>query len=236
MLFACEPLARTPFHPGLKAGASWSFPGDNLRHGYGEEVGAFDVDAGGASDVEEGVTGIGDVTRGAHAHAGTTLGSPAGLLIRSAPDHTSLGSYPTWVVFTPSILPMTGWKVIESGLIHCALARQRSRQGGDTNMSVSTEWREGEAIVRPAGEVDLATAATVQAAILDAVARPDATIVIVDLTDVGFCDSSGISVLLRGRRAADDRGIGYHVTGANEMIRNILELTGVWPLLSTQTG
>jgi anti-sigma B factor antagonist len=104
------------------------------------------------------------------------------------------------------------------------------------SVSVATEWRGNEVTVRPVGEIDLATGGTLEAAILDAVAHPDAESVVVDLAGVGFLDSSGISTLLRGRRAADDRGIAFRVTGANGIVRNVLDVTGVWALLSAQTG
>jgi ABC-type transporter Mla MlaB component len=48
--------------------------------------------------------------------------------------------------------------------------------------------------------------------------------VIVDLSDVTFLDSSGISALLRGRRLADDTHPGYHVTGARGLVLTVLEL------------
>ena len=41
------------------------------------------------------------------------------------------------------------------------------------------------------------------------------TTVQVDLSGVRFLDSSGIALLLRGRRDADERAVGYRVTGAH---------------------
>jgi anti-anti-sigma factor len=54
----------------------------------------------------------------------------------------------------------------------------------------------------------------------------------VDLSAVRFLDSSGIRLLLIGRRAADERGVAYRVTGAQGIARQVLEMTGVWAHLS----
>jgi anti-sigma B factor antagonist len=108
--------------------------------------------------------------------------------------------------------------------------------GGGMSGPVVTEWHDGEVTVRPVGAVDLATAPALDAAIGAALAGDGATRLVVDLSEIGFLDSSGISSLLRGRRAAGDRGIGYQVVGANGIVHNVLEITGVWQLLSEPTG
>ena len=100
-------------------------------------------------------------------------------------------------------------------------------------MTVSIEVQDATAVVRVSGDVDLASSPTMQAAIADACRRPGTAEVVVDLADVPFLDSSGISALLQGRREALGRDLAYHVVGANPMIRSVLELTGVWPLLTT---
>jgi len=103
-------------------------------------------------------------------------------------------------------------------------------------ISVSSE-RTGDVItVRVAGDVDLATSLTVENAVLDAVAVDGVTAVQVDLSRVEFLDSSGVALLLKGRRAADRRGIAFRVTDAHGIPRQILELTGVWPHLVGESG
>jgi len=54
----------------------------------------------------------------------------------------------------------------------------------------------------------------------------------VDLAEVAFLDSSGIASLLKGRRIADGLGKAYWVTGATGIVREVLDLTGVWAHLS----
>ena len=99
-------------------------------------------------------------------------------------------------------------------------------------IEVSTERSDGLLTVAVAGDIDVATAPALEAAIVEAL---DATVgagLCVDLSRVNFLDSSGIAALLRGRRAADGRGVAYRVTGAYGIARQVLELTGVWAHLS----
>ncbi len=56
--------------------------------------------------------------------------------------------------------------------------------------------------------------------------------VVIDLSQVSFIDSTGIASLLRGRRLADAPPKPYHITGASGLVRQVLELTGVWAHLS----
>jgi anti-anti-sigma factor len=110
------------------------------------------------------------------------------------------------------------------------LAQQRM-VGGDVGVSITMERRDGATIVAVAGEIDIASGGQLEQEITAALADPGSGVV-VDLHGVTFLDSSGISVLLKGRRLADTRGVGYRVTGANNMVRQVLDLTGVWGHLS----
>jgi len=103
-------------------------------------------------------------------------------------------------------------------------------------VSMSTQRRDKTVTVGVAGEVDLAAGAAVEAAIVSAFADPDIDTVVVDLTAVTFLDSSGISVLLKGRRLAGERAVNFRVVGADGIVRKVLDLTGVWPLLSGESG
>ncbi len=95
-------------------------------------------------------------------------------------------------------------------------------------LSVSSE-RTGDVLtVTVSGEVDLSTGPAVDQAISDAVSADGVRAVHVDLTGVGFLDSSGIALLLKGRRDADERGVAYRVVGAHGITQQVLEMTGVW--------
>jgi anti-sigma B factor antagonist len=94
-------------------------------------------------------------------------------------------------------------------------------------VSVSTAEHDGLATVTVTGELDLAAAEIVTKAIDQEITATGTRAVDVDLSGTQFIDSSGISILLKGRRAADKTGVAYRVTGATGMVRQILSLTGV---------
>ena len=94
-------------------------------------------------------------------------------------------------------------------------------------VSVSTAEQDGLATVTVTGDLDLAAADIVTQAIHQEITATGTRAVNVELSGTQFIDSSGISILLKGRRAADQTGVAYRVTGATEMVRQILDLTGV---------
>jgi anti-anti-sigma factor len=86
----------------------------------------------------------------------------------------------------------------------------------------------GLAVVTATGEIDLATGDTLLNEIVTVLALAEVVDVVVDLSGVTFLDSSGIGVLVRGRRLADENGKGFRVDGGTAMVREVLQLTGLW--------
>lgn len=102
-------------------------------------------------------------------------------------------------------------------------------------LSVSTVWQDRVATVSLAGELDLAGRDRVEQAIAQAVHAEGTRSVLVDLSDLGFIDSSGIGMLLKGRRQADVAGVAYRVSAATGIVEQVLSLTGVLDHLTGQT-
>jgi anti-sigma B factor antagonist len=100
-------------------------------------------------------------------------------------------------------------------------------------LSVSIRQDAGRIIVVPVGELDLASVDSLAAQLAAAVDR-DPDRIEVDLSGVTFVDSVGIHVLLKGRRLAEASGKDYAVNGADGLVRQVLELTGVWNHLAGQ--
>ncbi len=102
--------------------------------------------------------------------------------------------------------------------------------------SVSRHRHGNVLTVAVTGDIDISVSAEVEAAVGDALTTDGVTEVRVDLSGVHFLDSSGITLLLRGRHLADRRGVGYQVTGADGFARQVLEMTGVWEHLTGDPG
>jgi anti-sigma B factor antagonist len=98
-------------------------------------------------------------------------------------------------------------------------------------LSLSSHRDAGTVTVAVYGDIDLTTVGQLEREIAGHVADDPAAIV-VDLAGAAFIDSAGINALLKGRRAADEHGLHFRVTGAGGLVRNVLELTGVWNHLS----
>jgi anti-sigma B factor antagonist len=101
-------------------------------------------------------------------------------------------------------------------------------------LSLSHHRDADAATVVARGDIDLSTVDELVNEIAAATAA-GVKAVVVDLSEVAFVDSAGISALLRGRRLADEHAAQFRVTGAAGLVREVLEMTGVWQHLSGQT-
>jgi anti-sigma B factor antagonist len=104
-------------------------------------------------------------------------------------------------------------------------------RGGAVTLSLSSH-RDGDSVtVAVHGDIDLATAGQLEQE-MSAHAGGDARALVVDLSGVEFIDSAGINALLKGRREADEQGHTFRVAGAQGIVREVLDLTGVLAHLS----
>ncbi|BCJ56641.1 STAS domain-containing protein [Micromonospora endophytica] len=88
----------------------------------------------------------------------------------------------------------------------------------------------GAARLRLAGELDMSSAPQLTAAI-DRLAAAGERRLLVDLTDLTFCDSTGIAVFVRGDNRATADGGWLRVTGATGRVERVLQLTGLSEVL-----
>ena len=80
------------------------------------------------------------------------------------------------------------------------------------------------AIVEVSGEIDMATAPEVAKTIASADRAAD--LVVVNLSDVTFLDSSALNMLLHSQRDLADRGVGFRVVSpADKAVRRVFEIT-----------
>ena len=85
----------------------------------------------------------------------------------------------------------------------------------------------GPAVLRVAGELDHYTAPRLSAA-LDTV--PDGGLVI-DLTDLAYCDSTGISVLVIAYQRAQAANSPFGLAGLNHELTRVFQVVGLYNVL-----
>ncbi len=77
------------------------------------------------------------------------------------------------------------------------------------------------------GEIDLYTAPRLHGELATVMADGAAARIIVDMSGVEFCDSTGMNVLLAAQRRARDGGGDLQLAGPRPAIRKVLQLTGL---------
>ena len=89
-----------------------------------------------------------------------------------------------------------------------------------------TSERGGVRRLTPIGELDLATAPLLERAFNAVVRDDDAEMIVVDLTELSFMDSTGIHLLIRMHRACGDVD-RLRVINGSRAVERLLDLTGV---------
>jgi anti-sigma B factor antagonist len=83
------------------------------------------------------------------------------------------------------------------------------------------------------GEVDSTTAPGLRNCLLEVIARPGTSDVEVDLREVTFLDSAGLSALATAHRAADAAGRVLRMRcGTTRAVVRPLQITGLWAVFS----
>ena len=91
-----------------------------------------------------------------------------------------------------------------------------------------TSRTQGEHIILAlAGEIDLYTAPRLQTELTAALAASDTAQIVVDMSAVDFCDSTGMNVLLAAHRLAGEKGGDLTLAAPRPPVRKILEVTGL---------
>ncbi|HET6356528.1 STAS domain-containing protein [Streptomyces sp. NPDC002659] len=98
-----------------------------------------------------------------------------------------------------------------------------SANRGRLQVEVRTEGH--SEVVKPAGELDHHTADLLRAPLEEALAQGRARLVI-DCSQLEFCDSTGLNVLLGARLKAEAAGGGVHLAGMLPVVARVFEITG----------
>lgn len=87
------------------------------------------------------------------------------------------------------------------------------------------------AVVELAGELDLAVSSRLSG-LLDEVATGAPELTVVDVSEVGFMDSTVLRELLRAHRHCEEAGTAMVLVGTQTSVHRLLELTGTVEVFS----
>lgn len=98
-------------------------------------------------------------------------------------------------------------------------------------LTFAVAWDGRMARLSVTGDVDLLTAPSL-VAIADEVLGEHPENLVLDLTGVAFLDSAGISALAHAYHSARAVGTSLAVVGARQMVRHVLEISGIDQVIS----
>jgi anti-sigma B factor antagonist len=96
----------------------------------------------------------------------------------------------------------------------------------DVELKVTTRAQGEHTVLAVTGEIDLYTAPTLQSELMAALGRGQVRL-IVDMSGVDFCDSTGINVLLSAHRHAREGGGELMLASVGSATRKVLQVTGL---------
>jgi anti-sigma B factor antagonist len=82
------------------------------------------------------------------------------------------------------------------------------------------------AVLAVRGELDLASSPRLEAE-LERVSGSEPSLVIVDLRELEFMDSTGLSVLVKAHQRAEDAGSRFGLVNGPPQVQRLLNLTGI---------
>jgi anti-sigma B factor antagonist len=97
-------------------------------------------------------------------------------------------------------------------------------------LTTHLETADGSALLRVGGDVDLASSDALRQAL--ATAFETATNVTVDVADVSFIDSSGLSALVWGHEQAKTVGGSFQIRRPSALLRRLLQITRLETVLA----
>lgn len=122
---------------------------------------------------------------------------------------------------------------VVSQLVHPPILADRCDvwQAGRVELGISTREAGDRTVVAVSGEVDIASAPALDVVLSDLIASGQADLV-VDLTAVGFLDSTGLGVLVKALKRAREADGSLAVATGSERVLKVFRITGLDQVMS----
>jgi RNA polymerase sigma-B factor len=143
-------------------------------------------------------------------------------------NRTRLHVVPGAVVGDLAALPGGGWAELPECVAVSEAEPRAVREGNALTIGID-EPRRGALVLRPDGDLDLATVDLLDDVLTAALAdtgRPGSRSVVVDLDRVPFMSAAGVAVLCQGQLRAGADGGSFRLAGGSPVVRRILGVTG----------
>ena len=95
-----------------------------------------------------------------------------------------------------------------------------------THFRVEVRREDSAAVLAVSGELDLASSPTLEEE-LARVGASDSSVVILDLRELEFMDSTGLSVVVKAHQRAQETGRRFGLVKGRPQVQRLLSLTGV---------
>jgi anti-anti-sigma factor len=95
-----------------------------------------------------------------------------------------------------------------------------------SNFSVEVRDQDRAVVIGVSGELDLASSPALESELAHGAAS-GAELIVVDLRELEFMDSTGLSVLVRAHQRATESGRRFAVVRGPQQVERLLSLTGV---------
>jgi anti-sigma B factor antagonist len=106
------------------------------------------------------------------------------------------------------------------------VSSHQNRNESDSMHAIVSDHGSDVAVLHLSGELDADTAATLHSTLADLLERPVPRIV-VDLSDLKFCDSVGLSAFITSKQVIAARGGWLSFAGANPFLSQLMETVGL---------
>jgi anti-anti-sigma factor len=107
-----------------------------------------------------------------------------------------------------------------------------AHMGVADQLQIDVRHGDGRVILSLAGELDMASAEALQQ-VIDAEGLSGETMVVLDLQQLQFIDSTGLRVILVALERCRERGQGFAITPGSQQVQRLLSVTGVADHLPT---
>jgi len=102
-------------------------------------------------------------------------------------------------------------------------------------LAIGTSRDRDEYVIELAGELDLSGVARVSEAFADAF-DTDARVIVLDLRDLEFLDSTGVHTILKAERSASEQNRSLVIVRGPRQVQQIFEISGILEMLTFSDG